>query len=619
MSKLALATGMVMAMTLSANAFAATEKPEDKWALERLYASPADFDAAYKKVEGGLEGLGKCQGKLGEGAARFKECLDTLYGLGKEVARLTSYASMTYDQDTKVPASLELNQRGSLLGTRFSEVISFLRPEILALGRERVDAYLKAEPSLAIYRHPLDDILRRAEHTRSAGEEEIIAAAGLVTDTPYELYGILANADTPWPTVKLADGTEARLDQAGYTKYRAALNRDDRKKVFDEFWGTWKKYERTFGVSLYSQVKRDQFYAKVRRYPNALASALDDNRIPEEVYRTLVKEANAGLPTLHRYFRLRGKLLGVKDLRYYDIYPTMVKTDKHYSIADAKRLVLEATAPLGPEYVKVVDKGFSTRWMDVYPRPGKRSGAYSNGAAYDVHPYVLMNYNDDYESVSTLAHEFGHAMHSYLANTAQPFATADYSIFLAEIASTLNEALLLEKMLKEAKSDDEKLFYLGQALESLRGTFYRQTMFAEFELKIHEMVAAGEALTGARFTEIYGDLLRRYHGHDQGVLKIDDEYTVEWAYIPHFYYNFYVYQYATSLAASSLIADRILAGEKGAADVYLGLLKAGGSDYPFDLLKAAGVDLTSPAPYRSLVARMDRIMDQIEAILARRG
>jgi len=619
MSRTATLAGTVIAMLVASQALAATEKPEDKWALDRLYPNVAAFDAAYKQVEGRFAKLEDCRGKLGESEARFKACIDTYYDLAKEVARLTSYASMTYDQDTKVASSLELDQRGNLLQTRFSEVTSYIRPEVLALGREKVDAFLKADPSLAIYRHPLDDTLRRAEHTRSAGEEEIIAAAGLVADAPYSLYGILSNADTPWPTIKLSDGTEARLDQAGYTKYRAVTNRDDRKKVFDAFWGTWKKYERTFGVALYSQIKRDTFYAKVRHYPNALASALDDNRIPEAVYRTLVKEVNAGLPTLHRYFRLRGKLLGVDQMRYYDIYPPMVKSDKHYSIDEAQRLVLEAVKPLGDDYVKIVDKGFKSRWMDVYPRPGKRSGAYSNGAAYDVNPYVLMNYNEDYESVSTLAHEWGHTMHSYLANTTQPFCTADYSIFLAEIASTLNEDLLLEKMLKEAKNDEEKLFYLGQALESLRGTFFRQTMFAEFELKTHEMVAAGEALTGARFTEVYADLLKRYHGDAEGVVKIDEPYTVEWAYIPHFYYNFYVYQYATSIAASSLIADRILAGEKGAVKTYLDLLSAGGSDYPFDLLKKAGVDLTSPEPYRSLIARMDRIMDQMEAILAKRA
>jgi oligoendopeptidase F len=280
--------------------------------------------------------------------------------------------------------------------------------------------------------------------------------------------------------------------------------------------------------------------------------------------------------------------------------------------------VLGALKPLGDSYVKVVAQGFESRWMDVFPRQGKRSGAYSAGSVYGAHPFVLMNYNDDYEGLTTMAHEWGHAMHSHLANQTQPYPTADYSIFVAEVASTFNEALLLDRMLKQAKSDDEKLFLLGSYLEGLRGTFFRQAMFAEFELTIHQVAEKGEALTGQRLTEIYGELLRRYHGHDQGVLRIDDAYTVEWAYIPHFYYNFYVYQYATSLAASSLLAKDVLEGQPGAADRYLGLLKAGGSKYPYELLKDAGVDLATPAPYKALEARMNWAMDEIERILVRR-
>jgi oligoendopeptidase F len=312
-------------------------------------------------------------------------------------------------------------------------------------------------------------------------------------------------------------------------------------------------------------------------------------------------------------------MLGIEDLGYHDIYPALVESDKKFPLEQGKRLALESSAALGPAYAEVMAHGLDSRWMDAYPRPGKVSGAYMNGSVYDEHPFVLMNYNDDYESVSTLAHEWGHAMHSYLSNRAQPYPTANYSIFLAEIASTFNEALLLEHMLGQARNDDEKLFYLGNALENLRGTYFRQTMFAEFELTIHDRAEAGEALTGAKLTSIYGDLLRRYHGHDQGVLKIDDLYAIEWAYIPHFYYNFYVYQYATSLAASSLLAETVLKGEPGAVERYMGLLKAGSSDYPFELLQEAGVDMTTAAPYRAVVTRMNAIMDQIEDILDRRG
>jgi oligoendopeptidase F len=335
------------------------------------------------------------------------------------------------------------------------------------------------------------------------------------------------------------------------------------------------------------------------------------------VLDTLIAQTNASLPTLHRYFRLRARMLGVSQLHYYDIYPPLVKGDFKIPYAEGRKLVLEAVAPLGKDYVATLAYGLDHRWMDLYPRPRKQSGAHMDAYAYDVHPYVLMNYNDDYESVSTIAHEWGHAMHSYLDDKTQPFVTSQYAIFVAEIASTFNENLLLRHVLQTAKSGDERLYYLGSALEQLRATFFRQAMFAEFEREIHARVDKGESLTGDGFTKIYCDILKRYHGAGEGVVAIDDAYCVEWAYIPHFYSPFYVYQYATSIAASSLFAERVLAHEPGALDRYLGMLKAGGSDYPYALVKKAGVDLATPAPYQALVARMNAIMDEMEAILAR--
>jgi len=380
-----------------------------------------------------------------------------------------------------------------------------------------------------------------------------------------------------------------------------------------------KEFERTLGTTYYASVKEDVMRARVRGYKDSLEAALDRGRIPSEVYATLVRETEANLPTLHRYFRLRARMLGVPDMRYYDIYPPLVQSDRKFDIALGKRLMVESVAPLGAPYRDTLAKAADSRWMDVYPRPRKLAGAHMSGFAYDVHPYLLLNYNSDYESVSTLTHEWGHAMHSVLTNKAQPFPTAGYAIFVAEIASTLNEALLLQHMLSVAKDDDERLLYLGSALESLRATFFRQTMFAEYERDIHERVERGEALSGSTLSRLYGELLKRYHGDAQGVVKIDDVYSVEWAYIPHFYNAYYVYQYATSIAASSLFAERILKKEPGALERYLEMLQAGGSDYPYDLVKKAGVDLASPDPYRALVARMNGIMDEIEAILGRRG
>jgi oligoendopeptidase F len=432
------------------------------------------------------------------------------------------------------------------------------------------------------------------------------------------MYTTFSNADMPWPTIELAGGQKVRLDQAAYTKYRAENNRADRKLVFDAFWGKWKEFERTMGVTFYSSLKADTVYAKVRKYPDSISRALDRDKLPVAVYDTLIGETNANLPTLHRYFKLRARMLGVAEMRYYDIYPPLVAGNFKYPIDDARKILLDTVRPMGDAYVAEVARGLQERWMDVYPRKGKMSGGHMNGSAYDVHPYLLLNFNEDYESVSTLVHEWGHALHTDLSNRAQAYPNSGYATFVAEIASTTNEALLLDHMLKVAKTDDERLLYLGSALETLRGTFFRQAMFAEFEREVHARVDRGESLTGEALTRIYGDILRRYHGDKEGVFKIDDQYCVEWAYIPHFYRSFYVFQYATSIAAGSLFADAILRGDTAARERYLNMLRAGSSDYPYEMVKAAGVDLASPAPYRSIVARMNRIMDDIEKILAQR-
>ncbi len=614
---LAAAAGVPLSGTAAA-APAPANSP-DVWDLTLLYPDQAAWKAAKERVAAALPKVKSYEGRLGESAATLREAFDFLYALRKDFGRLATYASLSSDENTRDPAALERKQEMGLLGTEFGRATSFLRPELLAVGEARIREFLAAEPALAPYRFPLLEILRAAPHTLGAEAEGVMSAASLVTGTAGSLYNVFANADLPWPTITLADGTEARLDQAGYTRWRAVANRADREAVFRAFWKSMRDYERTLGVALFSQMKADWFEASVRKYPSSLAAALDDDHVPEAVYRTLIAETNASLATLHRYFRLRGRLLGVSDLRYWDIYPPIVRLDKKFPLADAKSLTLASAAPLGAGYTADLRRALDGRFMHVYPQPGKASGAYMSGSVHDAHPYVLLNYNNDYESLTTLAHEWGHGLHSILANRTQPPPTARYSIFTAEIASTLNEALLLEHMLKVAANDDERLYYLGSALEGLRGTFFRQAMFAEFELAIHETVEKGGALSGQRLSQIYGDLLRRHHGHAEGVLTIDDLVTVEWAYIPHFYRGFYVYQYATSIAAGQAFAEKILAGEAGAVDTYLGLLKAGGADHPYDLVKRAGVDLATPAPYRALVARMNAIMDRIEAILARKA
>jgi oligoendopeptidase F len=593
------------------------EEQKDTWNLSDLYPTVDDWYKAKDELSASLPKIDDCKGKLGESAEKLLACSDMLSDIFKTFSRIASYAAMASDADTRDNENSQRRTEVQILGSKLTEKISFIDPEILGIDEPTLTGYLSELAGLEPYKHDILDTLRQSRHVLDADAEAMMAATSMMRQVPSNTYRTLANADMPWPTVTLSDGEEVRLDQSAYGKYRSVDNRDDRKLVFDTFWAQWKEYERTIGTMLAGQVNVQVFNHRQRGYANSLAASLDNNNIPEAIYHTLISETNANLATLHRYLKLRARMLGVEDLGYHDGYPPLVESDKVFPIAAGKQLTLEAAEPLGNAYTEVMSSGFENRWMDVYPRPGKRSGAYMNGSAYDVHPYVLMNYTDDYNSVSTLAHEWGHAMHSYLANKNQPYPTAGYSIFTAEIASTFNEALLLDHMLKTAASDEERLYYLGSALENLRTTFFRQTMFAEFELAIHERAEAGEALTGPKFTEIYADLLKRYHGHDEGVMNIEDLYTVEWAYIPHFYYNFYVYQYATSLAASSLLADSVLQGHPGAVENYLNLLKAGGSDYPHELLTRAGVDLATPAPYRALFKRMEAIMDQIEEILDR--
>ena len=589
-----------------------------RWNLADLYPSQAAWELDARMLEQQFTHVGRCSGHLGDSVLRFKQCLDLNADLLKRNARLASFAMQLRDEDTGATPGQDLNQRAELLGNRLQQATAFLSPEILRLGPSRIKAFVARDPSLRIYGHMLDDILRSAGHTLERRGEELVASFGNATAAASAVYSMLSDADMPWPRVRLGDGTEVEIDQTAFTKYRALDNRDDRKRVVDAFWATWKSFERSYGVLLYEQLKRDAVYAKVRNYPDSLAQALDANNLPLAVYDTLIAQANANLPTLHRYFRLRARMLGIAAMEYHDIYPPLVTGSLQYPIKLSLELMLQAMQPLGDDYVRAMEQGTRARWMDVFPRPKKRSGAYMNGAAYDVHPYLLLNHNDDYESLSTLAHEWGHAMHSYLANASQPFISADYPTFTAEIASTTNEVLLLEYMLKVAKTDEERLLYLGSALENLRGTFFRQAMFAEFERTVHAKVDQGESLTGEALSRIYGELLKRHHGDRQGVVKIDDAYAIEWAYVPHFYNRFYVFQYATSIAAGSMFARDILQGLPGARERYLKILRAGGSRYPYELVKEAGVDLATPAPYLALVASMNAIMDRMEAILARR-
>jgi len=609
-------------VTLCAAGVAAKQLTRDKvpvaetWDLTHIYANDDAWRAAKAAVEKRVPGLKAHEKKAGRSPAALQQALDDIYGTQKEIWRLYSYAHMRSDQDTREAKTLALKQEMDKVNTDYEAAIAWLKPAVLKLGKKKVNGFIKRNKKLKSYAPALDDILRLAPHTLSPGEEKILADSGLIAESAENIYSILSYADIKFPTIKLPSGEKVELTQAAYTKHRAAPSRKDRVAVFKSFWQVYKGYSRTLGVALDANVKRDLFYARARKYDNSLASSLGRNNIPVAVYHNLVKDIRSNLPTLHRYLRLRARMLGIKELAYHDLYPPLVKkVELKYSYPQAKALVAEALEPLGDDYVGTMKQGLESRWIDVHPTPGKRSGAYSSGSAYDVHPYILLNYNGGYDDVSTLAHELGHTMHSWYSNKTQPFASSDYSIFLAEVASTTNEALLIKHMLKNNKDPEVRLFLLGSYLESMRQTIFRQAMFAEFELAIHEAAERGEALNNEKLSKLYGDLLKAYHGHDEGVCQIDDLYTYEWAYIPHFYYNFYVYQYATGMVAATALAQRVLNGGEQELNDYLGFLKAGSSRYPIDILKSAGVDLTTSAPFNATVKVMNEVMDEIEQIL----
>jgi oligoendopeptidase F len=589
-----------------------------KWDLTHIYPNDEAWKRAKDELVNGLPSIAQYRGTLGSSARQLLGALECVSDLIKTYYRLYSYASMHSDQDTRDSKYLGMQQEMSQIGTNLGAAAAFIEPEILKIDRATIDAYLKSEPKLTVYRQYLDDILRRKAHTGTEGEEKIIADAGLMADAPQSMYGIFSDADFPYPEITLSDGHSVKLDRATFSLLRTSTHRDDRKKVFAAFFGKLNEFRRTYGTQLNAEVKKNMFYMRARKYSSCLESALDANNIPVEVYHHLIKNVNTNLGTFHRYLKLRKRILGVDELHYYDLYaPLLSDVDLKYSYEEAQQLVLASLEPLGREYLDVARKAFSERWLDVYPTEGKRSGAYSNGSVYDVHPYMLLNYNGKYDDVSTLTHELGHTMHSYYSNTVQPFPTANYSTFVAEVASTFNEALLIEHLLKTITDDAVRLSLLGSYLENIKGTVFRQTQFAEFELRIHEMAERGEALTGDVLNNLYQDIARKYYGHDEGICIVDDEIKAEWTYIPHFYYNFYVYQYATSFTASAALSEQVLARDPAATKRYIAFLSAGSSDYPINLLKNAGVDMTTPTPFELTMKKMNRVMDEMERILER--
>lgn len=589
------------------------------WNLKDLYQSDEAWNEAKESVVSQFDKILQYKGKLTSDPSVLLACLDFDSHISKELTKLYSYASMCSDENTKDLEALGMEQEMSQHFTNYGSLTSYIEPELLKMDLATLEKFLDEEPKLEPYRFDLYDLQRRKEYTLSEKEEKILAEAGLMADGPYSIYNIFSNGEVPFPKVTFSDGSEVLINQAGYVRNRAHPNRDDRENVFKEFWNTYKKFKGTFGAQLYAGVKTDVFYARTRGYESSLHRSLDRNNIPVEVYHTLINNVHKHLDTFHRYLNLRKKMMDLDTLKYSDLYAPLVKgVELEYSIDEAQNLIKYAMEPLGKQYTDVLKEAYDNRWIDYYATPGKRSGAYSNGSAYDIHPYILMNYDGLYNGLRTLAHELGHTMHSYFSNKTQPYPTAGYSIFVAEVASTFNEALLKEKLLKSTKDDEVRLSLLGEYLENIRQTVFRQTQFAEFELKIHEKAEKNEPLTGDVLTEMYADILNTYYGHEKGVCHIDDLYHVEWAYIPHFYYNFYVYQYATSLTASTALAEKVLNKEKGMIKKYINFLSAGGSDYPINILKKAGVDMTTSEPFEKTMDAMNRTMDEIEKIIEKK-
>ena len=591
-----------------------------KWNLKDLFASTAEWKNAKDDISGNIDKIESYKGKLDKDAETLLNAMDIYFNTLKEYYRFSTYSGLLADEDLSISSNQALRQEASTLGTKFSEATSWISPEILAIDPAKIKDFFAKEPKLDQYKVYIEDIQRMRAHTLSADQEKILASFGLITETPSDVYNVFNNAEMPYAKVTLSTGEEVTLTNSAYTKYRSTGVREDRAKIFDAFFNNYADFQNTIGANFAGKVKTDYVYAKDRNYKTALAAAVDGPNIPVSVYDNLIKQIHNSLPTLQRFLELKKKMLGVDTLHYYDLYtPLVKKVDMNFTVEQGEDIIKNALKPMGDTYIATLNKAFGSGWIDFLPNVGKRSGAYSSGSAYDVHPYILLNWNDDYESVSTLAHELGHTMHSYFSSKNQPFSTADYPTFVAEIASTFNENLLNHYMVDHSKSDQEKLYLLGSYLELLRTTIFRQTLFAEFELKVHEMVEKQEPITGENLSNLYYDLVKEYYGNDKGICVVDPYVAYEWEYIPHFVnYTYYVYQYSTSIIYSTALAEKVLTEGQPAVDKYYNILKGGSSEYPIELIKKAGIDPLSAEPFELTMKKMNNVMDQMEKILSKK-
>jgi len=592
----------------------ARDEIEDQyqWDLKSIYDSDEAWEVDFARITEWTPELTTFKGRLGESAEVLLECLKTGDRIRETLGRLSVYAHLKRDQDTRVSSYLAMSDRIARAATLVGESISYFAPELLSLDAERLDKFISGNKDLEIYKHSLDDILRTRNHTLTAREEEIVSMTAEMARGPHTIFSMLDNADLTFPTIEDESGQPAELTKGRYYRFMESTDRRVRKDAFEAFYGTYRNYKNTWAATLHSNLKRSVFYARVRKYDSTLHSALDGYNIPLTVFENLVGTVNANLEPLHQYSALRKRVLALDDLHPYDMAaPLISSAQRTYTYEEAVTLVKAGLKPMGTEYCAVLDRAFEDGWIDVHESEGKRSGAYSSGT-YGTKPYILLNYNNTLDSVFTLAHELGHSLHSYHSIKEQPLVNSDYAIFVAEVASTASESLLMTHLLNETDDRDTRLYLLNHWLDQIRGTFFTQVMFAQFEWEIHKRAEAGKPLTQETLGEIFGEMYLKFHGPEMNAHPLN---TFGWCRIPHFYLNYYVYQYATGYAAASALSQDILAHGDTALKPYLEFLSSGSSAYPIELLQRAGVDMTQPAPITDTIALFKRLLTEFEELL----
>lgn len=584
----------------------------DTWNLESIYANNELWEEEYAALEKEAEEFAKLKGAIEADVSKIPAVLDAYYGLHRRLSKLSVYARMRFDQDTTDSTYQTMSAKIGSLGVKIGAASAFVEPEILSYSKEQLEAAEKENERTAYYGRKIEEMLRGQEHTLDAEKEELLAAAGDMAEAPDDIFSVLMNADMKYPDIVLEDGTHLPLTNSTYISYMESPDRAVREGAFKTLYGQIASLKNTFAAIYRGNLKQAKFYAQSRKYSSARAMYLADSNVPESVYDNLLSAVHEALPMMYRYVAVRKKVLGVDKLHMYDVYtPIVAAQNQTYEFEQAKQMVLEALKPMGEDYLSHAREGLENRWIDIYPNKGKKGGAYSWGC-YDSQPFILLNYTKNLDSVFTLIHEMGHSIHSYYSRTAQDYAYSDYKIFVAEVASTCNECLLMHDLLEKTTDKEQRKYLLNHYLDSFKGTLFRQTMFAEFEKTAHDYCAQGKPLTAEALSQMYLELNQKYFGPD---MEKDEEIAYEWMRIPHFYTPFYVYQYATGYSAAVALSAKILKEGKPAVDAYMNFLKGGESKDPIDLLKMAGVDMTTEKPVADALALFGELVTELETLV----